>query len=68
MIKIVFIWLFCIGMLADSVIVLIKLLDWISWGWGIIIAIPFALAIVGTLAFAILYGIIKIFVAIATML
>lgn len=62
MVKVVAGWLFVIGLFVDVFIVLLKLLDWISWDWGIILAIPFALAFVGALGFAIIYGIIKIFV------
>ena len=63
MFKIVFSWLFCLGAIADIVIVALKLLGWLSWSWGLIVAIPFAIAIVGTLAFALIYLIIKIFVS-----
>ena len=62
MIKILSIWLFCIGLILDIPICILKWADWISWDWGVIIVIPFALAIVGTLAFALIYGIIKFFV------
>lgn len=67
MVKIVAVWLFAIGVLADVFIVLLKLLDWISWGWEIIIAFPFALAFVGALCFSIIYGIIKFFVTLIMM-
>ena len=62
MFKIIFSWLFCLGVVADIVIIALKLLGWLSWSWGLIVAIPFAFAIGGTLAFAVFYLIIKIFV------
>lgn len=62
MFRIIFSWLFGLGVIADFVIVALKLLGWLSWSWGLIVAIPFAVAIAGTLAFAIFYLIIRIFV------
>lgn len=62
MFKIIFSWLFCLGVVTDIVIIALKLLGWLSWSWGLIVAIPFAVAIAGTLAFGVLYLIIKIFV------
>lgn len=62
MFKIIFWWLFGLGVVADILIVILKLLGWLSWSWGLIVAIPFAVAIAGTLAFGALYLIIKIFV------
>lgn len=65
MFKIVFSWLFGLGIVADIVIVALKLLGWLSWSWGLIVAIPFVAAIAGTIAFAVIYLLIKIFVWIA---
>lgn len=65
MFKIVFSWLFGLGIIADIVIVALKLLGWLSWSWGLIVAIPFVAAIAGTIAFAVIYLLIKIFVWIA---
>ena len=67
MYKIIFIWLFCLGILADIPLILIRLLDWIQWDWSIIIAVPFVLAIIGTVVYAILYFIIKVFVTLITL-
>ena len=68
MFKIIFVWLFCLGILIDIPIMILHFCDWISWGWGIIIAIPFVLAFAGTLAFAILYGILKFFITLIMLL
>ena len=62
MFKLIFSWLFGMSLIADIVIVALKLLGWLSWSWGLIVAIPFVAAIAGTIAFAIFYLIIKIFV------
>jgi hypothetical protein len=52
-----------LSLLADVVLVVLKCLDVLPWSWWIIIALPFAVAIGGTIAFAIVYLIIKIFVS-----
>jgi hypothetical protein len=57
------VWLFMLSLLADVVLVVLKCLDVLPWSWWIIIALPFAVAIGGTIAFAIVYLIIKIFVS-----
>lgn len=59
MYKVLASWFFGLGILADIGLVLLKCLGLLDWSWGIIIAIPFALAIVGTIGYAIIYGIIK---------
>ena len=63
MFKIIAFWLFIMACLADIVLIALKCIGWLSWGWDIIILIPFAVAIVGTLAFGIFYLLIKIFVS-----
>lgn len=65
MIKIVFVLLLILGMFADIVLVVLKCTDVIDWSWLIIAAIPFAIAIAGTLVFALFYLIIKLFVMMA---
>lgn len=65
MIKNVFIWLFMMTVLFDTVIIILKITEVISWSWGLILALPFAVAIAGTLLFSIFYLLIKIFVWIA---
>lgn len=62
MFKIVFLWLLVMAFLADIVLIVLKWFDVLSWGWDLIIAIPFVVAIVGTLAFGIIYLLVKIFV------
>lgn len=62
MFKIVFLWLLVMAFLADIVLIVLKWFDVLSWGWDLIIAIPFVVAIVGTLAFGIFYLLVKIFV------
>ncbi len=62
MFKIIALWLFVIACLADIVLIVLKCCSWLSWGWDIILLIPFAVAIVGTLAFGVFYILIKIFV------
>lgn len=62
MFKIVFLWLLVMAFLADIVLIVLKWFDVLSWGWDLILAIPFAVAIVGTLAFGIFYLLVKIFV------
>lgn len=63
MFKIIACWLFIVALLADSVVIALRLFDVIAWDWWIILLIPFAVAIVGTVAFAILYFLIKLFVS-----
>ena len=58
----IFVWLFNLASLADLVLVGLKYFEVIDWSWLLIIAIPFAVAIVGTIAFAVFYTLIKIFV------
>ena len=62
MFRIIFVWLFILASLADLVLVGLKYFDVIDWSWLLIIAIPFAVAIGGTIAFALFYTLIKIFV------
>ena len=62
MFKIVFLWLLVMAFLADIVLIVLKWFDILSWGWDLILAIPFVVAIVGTLAFGIFYLLVKIFV------
>lgn len=62
MFKAVFLWLLLMAFLADIVLIVLKLFDGLSWGWGLILAIPFAVAIAGTLAFGFFYLLVKIFV------
>ena len=64
MFKIVFSWLFGLGVIADIVLIVLKCFGWLPWGWAMIFAVPFAVAIGGTLVFALIYLIIKIFVTI----
>lgn len=63
MFKIIFVWLFVLAALADLVIAGLKCLDVIDWSWLTILAIPFAVAVAGTLVFGIIYLLIKIFVS-----
>lgn len=63
MFRIIFVWLFILTSLADLVLVGLRFFDVIDWSWWIIIAIPFAVAIGGTIAFAVFYTLIKIFVS-----
>lgn len=63
MFRIIFVWLFILTSLADLVLVELKYFDVIDWSWLLIIAIPFAVAIGGTIAFAIFYTLIKVFVS-----
>jgi hypothetical protein len=49
--------------LADIVLIVLKCLDVLSWDWWIFLALPFAIAIGGTLLFALLYLFIKLFVS-----
>ncbi len=65
MFKIVFLWLLVMAFLADIVLIVLKWFDVLSWDWNLIIAIPFAVAIVGTLALGIFYLLVKIFVTLA---
>jgi hypothetical protein len=51
-----------LALLADVVPVVLKCLDVLPWSWWLIIALPFAVAIGGSIAFAIVYLLIKIFV------
>lgn len=62
MFKAIAFWLFIMASFADIVLVVLKCVGWLSWGWDIIILIPFAVAIVGTLAFGLFYLLVKIFV------
>ena len=62
MFRMIFVWLFILASLADLVLVGLKYFEVIDWSWLLIIAIPFAVAIVGTIAFAVFYTLIKIFV------
>ena len=55
-------WFFGVGLLADVVVIILKCMEWIDWSWWLIIAIPFAVALAGTLCFAIIYGLIKFLV------
>lgn len=62
MFKVIALWLFVMACLADIVLIALKCFGWLSWGWDIIILIPFAVAIAGTLAFGVFYLLVKIFV------
>lgn len=62
MFKAIFLWLLLMAFFADIVLVVLKCVGWLPWGWDIIILIPFAVALVGTLAFGIFYLLVKIFV------
>ena len=62
MFRIIFVWLFILASLADLVLVGLKIFEVIDWSWLLIIAIPFAVAIGGTIGFALFYTLIKIFV------
>ena len=64
MFKFVFLWLLGIGFLADTVLIALKFFDVISWDWSLICLLPIAFAVLGTLVFAIIYLLIKIFVSI----
>lgn len=68
MIKVVGIWLFCLGILIDIPLGILQYFDMISWGWEIIIAIPFVLSILGAVAFAIIYGLLKLIVTLIMIL
>ncbi len=63
MFRIIFVWLLILASLADLVLVGLRFFDVIDWSWWLIIAIPFAVAIGGTIAFAVFYTLIKIFVS-----
>lgn len=65
MFRIIFVWLFVIASLADLVLVGLKCFGVIDWSWMLIIAMPFAVAIAGTIAFGLFYLLIKLFVTIA---
>ncbi len=62
MFKIIALWLFVIACLADIVLIVLKCSICLSWGWDIILLIPFAVAILVPLAFGVFYILIKIFV------
>jgi hypothetical protein len=62
MFRIVFLWLFVMATLGDVVLVVLKCLDVLSLSWWVLAAIPFAVAIGGTIVFALFYLLIKIFV------
>lgn len=63
MFRLIFLWLFVMSSLADIVLVVLKCIDVLSWNWWIFLALPFAIAIGGTLLFALLYLFIKLFVS-----
>lgn len=63
MFKIIACWLFVMALIGDIVLIALRLFDVITMDWWVILSIPFAVAIVGTLAFAILYLLIKLFVS-----
>lgn len=65
MFRIIFVWLFAIASLADLVLVGLKCFGVIDWNWMLIIAMPFAVAIAGTIAFGLFYLLIRLFVTIA---
>lgn len=65
MIRALALWLFVMSCLGDLILVFLKCFDILDWSWGIIIALPFAITIAGTLCFALIYLIIKIFVYIS---
>lgn len=65
MFKIISGWLFVLATIVDIVLIVLKCAGWLSWGWGILIFMPFAVAIAGTLAFGVFYLLVKIFVSIA---
>lgn len=62
MFKIISLWLFVMASLADLVLVGLKCFGVIDWSWMYILAIPFAVAIAGTIAFGLFYLLVKIFV------
>ena len=62
MFKIISLWLFVMASLADLVLVGLKCFSVIDWSWMFILAIPFAVAIAGTIAFGLFYLLVKIFV------
>ena len=64
MFKIVFGWLFCLGVIADIVLIVLKCVGWLSWGWAMIFVAPLAVAVCGTIVYALIYLIIKIFVTV----
>lgn len=64
MFRIIFIWLLVLALLADVVLAGLNLMGVMSLSWGTLIAIPFVVAILGTLAFGLIYLFIKVFVSI----
>ena len=65
MFKIISGWLFVLATIVDIVLIVLKCAGWLSWGWGTLIFMPFAVAIAGTLACGVVYLLVKIFVSIA---
>lgn len=64
MFKIISGWLFTLATIVDIVLIVLRCAGWLSWGWGTLIFMPFAVAIAGTLAFGVFYLLVKIFVSI----
>lgn len=62
MFKLIALWLFLMACLADIVLIALKCFGWFPLGWDIIILIPFAVAVSGTLAFGFFYLLVKLFV------